>query len=413
MATQLHWDSAWIGATVATMQPGPVPYGLIEDAAIGISGDHIAWVGPAARAAALCAEHGVQPQDGRGLLITPGLIDCHTHLVFAGDRAGEFEQRLLGVSYEQIARDGGGIRSTVAATRAASEQELEHQAEQRARALMREGVTTIEIKSGYGLDLVTERRMLAVARRLGHRLPLSVKTTYLGLHALPPQFSEDRAAFVAAASGPWLAALHDEGLVDAVDAFCEGIAFTREETRSLLGAAQRLGLPMHLHADQLSDFGAARLAAEFGALSADHLEYTSAEGIEALARAGCVAVLLPGAYYTLRETRSPPIEALRRHGVPMAVATDCNPGTSPCTSLLLMMNMACTLFALTPEESLAGVTREAARALGTLADRGTIEVGKRADLALWRVAHPAELSYRFGVNPCAGVIRGGVRHDQS
>ena len=395
------------------MVPGAAAYGLLRDAGLAIAGERIAWIGPAAGAAALCAARGVATHDGHGLLITPGLIDCHTHLVYGGDRAAEFEQRLRGVSYEDIARAGGGIQATVAATRAADEDTLERSALERARALSAEGVTTLEIKSGYGLDLASERRMLRVARRVAQSLPLSVQTTYLGLHTLPREFAADRAAYVAAASGPWLEAIAGEGLADAVDAFCESIAFTAAETGTFLRAARALGLRCHLHADQLSDFGAAALAAQFEALSADHLEYTGAHGVAALARSGCVAVLLPGAYYVLRQNQPPPVRLLREAGVPMAVATDCNPGTSPCTSLLLMLNMACTLFGLTPEEALAGATREAARALGVLADRGTLEVGKRADLAVWKVATPAELSYRIGANPCHAVIHGGVTHSRT
>jgi imidazolonepropionase len=349
----------------------------------------------------------VRRHEVAGLCITPGLIDCHTHLVYGGNRAREFAQRLGGVSYEEIARSGGDIRSTVAATRAASDEELLASALLRARALQAEGVTTVEVKSGYGLDLPTELRMLRTARALERHLPLSVRTTYLGLHALPPDYAADRAAYVALASGPWLDAAVEAGLADAVDAFCDAIAFSAAETSGLLAAARRRGLAIHLHADQLSNIGAAALAADVGASSADHLEYTDPEGVHALARSGTVAVLLPGAYFTLRQAQPPPVALLREAGVPMAVATDCNPGSSPCTSILLMLNMACTLFGLTPEEALAAVTRQAAQALGLAHDRGTVEVGKRADLALWKIADPAELAYGLGMNRCAGLIQAG------
>jgi len=320
----------------------------------------------------------------------------------------EFEKRLCGVSYEEISRAGGGIQSTVNATRAAGADTLFASALVRARRLMSEGVTTLEIKSGYGLELDVERRLLEVARELGRRLPLSVRTTYLGLHALPPEYSEDRAGFVARACGPWLEALAGAGLVDAVDAFCENIAFTLAETEQLLRAARALGLPAHVHAGQLTDMGAAELAARYRALSADHLEYLSDAGARALAAAGTVAVLLPGAYFMLRQSNPPPIRILRQARVAMAVATDCNPGSSPCTSLLLTLNMACTLFGLTPLEALSGVTLHAAQALGLQADIGTLEVGKRADFALYRIDRPAELCYNLGANPCVSVVHGGA-----
>ncbi len=339
--------------------------------------------------------------------MTPGLIDCHTHLVYGGNRVAEYERRLGGATYEEIARAGGGIQSTVRATRAASADALRVSALRRARRLMSEGVTTIEIKSGYGLDLAAERRMLEVARGLGRELPVSVRTTYLGLHALPEEYRDDRRGFVDAASGPWLEAIASAGLADAVDAFCESIAFTVEETERFLLAAKRSGLPSHVHAGQLRDVGAAELAARCGALSADHLEYLSAAGAEALAQSGTVAVLLPCAYFMLRQTEPPPVALLRAAGVPIAVATDCNPGTSPCTSILLALAMACTLFGLTPAEALRGATQNAARALGLAADRGTLEVGKRADFALWDIDRPAELCYALGANPCAGVVYGG------
>jgi len=401
------WDQVWIGANIATMVPGGAPYGNLENAAIAVKGERIAWIGPAAEARARAAALAVPAYDAAGLWMTPGLIDCHTHLVYGGNRVAEFEKRLCGVSYEDIARAGGGIQSTVQATRSASLEQLRTSAMMRANCLMSEGVTTIEVKSGYGLELKTERRSLEVARQLAAELPVSIKRTFLGLHALPKEFAADRESFVNRVSGSWLESLAAAGLVDAVDAFCENIAFSAEETEQFLRAAKRLGLPAHVHAGQLSDMGAAELAARWGALSADHLEYLSADGARSLAAAGTVAVLLPTAYYTLRQTTPPPVALLREAGVAMAVATDSNPGTSPCTSILLALNMACTLFGLTPEEALGGATREAARALGALDEIGTLEVGKRADMAIWRIDRPAELSYALGANPCVGVLHRG------
>ena len=400
------WDYVWIGAHLATMRAGVGAYGALRDAALAVKGERIAWIGPAVEARSRLARQPVPFFDATGLWITPGFVDCHTHLVYAGGRAGEFEQRLLGASYEQIARAGGGIQSTVDATRTADREALLAATAARARALSTEGVTTVEIKSGYGLDLDTEARMLSVAREIATRVPIAVRTTFLGLHALPREFAQDRQDFVDRVSGPWLEAIAAAGLADAVDGFCESIGFSVAETTQFLRAARARNLPIHLHAGQLSDMGAAQLAAEFGALSADHLEYLDADGARALARAGTVAVLLPGAYYTLRQTQPPPVALLREAGVPMAVATDSNPGTSPCTSMLLMLNMACTLFGLTAEEAIAGATRVGAQALG-LADRGTLEVGKRADLALWRIGTPAELCYHLGANPTVGVVFGG------
>jgi imidazolonepropionase len=404
---QAAWDRVWLGANIATMVAGEVPYGAKTDAAVAVKDGRIAWLGPAAEAAARAAAEDVPVEFCGGLWMLPGLIDCHTHLVYGGNRVAEFEQRLCGVTYEEIARGGGGIQSTVTATRAAGADELLASALMRGRRLADEGVTTLEIKSGYGLELPTERRLLEVARDLGRQLPVSVRTTYLGLHALPREYGSDRAGFVELACGEWLETLAAAGLVDAVDAFCENIAFSLAETERLLGAAQRLGLRAHVHAGQLSDMGAAELAAAYRALSADHLEFLSAPGAAALARSGTVAVLLPGAYHTLRQTTPPPVALLREAGVPMAVATDCNPGTSPCTSLLLALNMACTLFGLTPLEAVTGVTRHAARALGIADDAGTLEAGKRADFALYRIDRPAELCYAMGANPCVGVVRGG------
>ncbi len=406
-----EWDRVWVGARIAAMVAGGQPYGKLAADALAVKGEHIAWIGTASEAMRRAAEGSIPVERCEGLWIMPGLIDCHTHLVYGGNRVEEFEKRLCGVSYEDIARAGGGIQSTVRATRAADTKTLAAAAAVRAQRLMSEGVTTIEVKSGYGLDLATERRMLEAARALEDTLPVSIKTTYLGLHALPAEYRDDRRRFVAQVSGPWLESLAAAGLVDAVDAFCEDIAFTLDETETFLSAAKRLGLRAHVHAGQLSDMGAAELAAHYGALSADHLEYLGERGAEALRAAGTVAVLLPGAYYTLRQTTPPPVPMLRSAGVPMAVATDANPGTSPCNSILLVLNMACTLFGLTPEEALAGATRQAARALGLQEEIGTLEVGKRADFALWRIDGPAELSYNLGANLCAGVVyRGRPRH---
>lgn len=403
-----EWDCVWTGANIATMVAGSEPYGNRAEAALAVKNGRIAWIGPAEQAVARAEAGGVAVEDVRGLWMLPGLIDCHSHLAYGGNRVEEFEKRLCGASYEDIARAGGGIQSTVTATRACSSDSLLQSAMLRARRLCAEGVTTIEVKSGYGLDFANERKLLEVARELGRRLPITVRATYLGLHALPQEYRADRAAFVERACGPWLEALDEAGLVDAVDAFCENIAFTIDETARLLRAARRLGLPAHVHAGQLSDLGAAQLAAEHRALSADHLEYVSEAGAAALSASGTIAVLLPAAYYTLRQSKPPPVDVLRRAGVAMAVATDCNPGSSPCTSILLALNMACTLFGLTPHEALAGVTRHAARALGLEAEAGTLEPGKRADFALYRIARPAELCYHLGANPCVRVVRGGV-----
>jgi imidazolonepropionase len=401
------WDSLFTNVNLATMTAGNTPYGAIENGALAIAHGRIAWVGAAAD---LPHRDAGAIVDGEGGWLTPGLIDCHTHLVFAGDRSGEFEQRLEGVSYEEIARAGGGIARTVAATRQASHSQLEAAARRRLGALMAEGVTTIEIKSGYGLDQGTEIKMLEVARRLGEAHPVDVRTTYLGAHALPKEYANDRAGYLDLVCTRVLPEVARRGLADAVDAFCEGIAFTPDEVARVFEAARALGLPVKLHADQLSDLGGAGLAARFGALSADHLEYASEAGIRAMATAGTVAVLLPGAFYTLRERQKPPVARFRRHRVAMALATDCNPGSSPVTSLRAILNLACNLFGLTPEEALAGVTRHAARALG-LDDRGTLEVGKRADLALWRIHRPAELCYWFGFDPPAVILQDGQRSD--
>jgi imidazolonepropionase len=388
----------WTPCRAATLAgDAATPYGLIDDAAIAVEAEHIAWIEPLADLPAPLRARCTREHDAGGALVTPGLIDCHTHLVYGGDRAHEFELRLNGASYEEIARAGGGIASTVQATRAASEQELVAQSRPRLRALLDEGVTTVEIKSGYGLALAHERKSLQAARALGAELPVDVRTTFLGAHAAPPEFAGRSDDYVDEVLR-MVPLLYGEGLVDAVDAFCERIAFSPAQTQRVFEAAWALGLPVKLHAEQLSDSGGAALAARFGALSCDHLEWLGEEGAAAMAQAGSVAALLPGAFYFLRETRQPPIELLRRHGVPMAISTDCNPGSSPCASLLVMLNMACTLFRLTPQEALAGVTRVAAQALG-LPDRGVLAAGTRADFVLWSVDQPAQLAYPIGANP--------------
>ena len=397
----------WHNARLATLNPlaGPDGWGLIERGAILTEGERIAWVGALAELPADLKP--ARSVDLGGALVTPGLVDCHTHLVYGGHRAAEFEMRLNGASYEAIARAGGGIRSTVAATRQASEGELQQAATVRAQALLAEGVTTLEIKSGYGLSLDAEARCLRVARALGQSLGVDVRTTFLGAHALPPEFDGQPDAYIDAVCD-WMPQLHAQGLVDAVDAFCENIGFTAAQTRRVFEAAQRLSLPVKLHAEQLSDQGGAALAASFGALSCDHLEHLSPAGIAAMRAAGTVAVLLPGAYYFLRETKRPPIDALRQAGVPMAISTDHNPGTSPGLSLLLMANMACTLFRLTPLEAVQGITVHAAQALG-LHDRGQLIAGQRADFVAWDLRHPNELAYWFGRNPCLRVIAQGTQ----
>ncbi|MFM2067546.1 MAG: hypothetical protein RLZZ584_2455 [Pseudomonadota bacterium] len=395
-------SSLWRHAHVFTLA-GEHGWGEIERGALLIEGEHIAWVGPEAElptGLTVDEEH-----DAGGALLTPGLVDCHTHLVYSGRRAREFELRLQGASYEDIARAGGGIRSTVAATRAASDAQLHASARARALTLLAQGVTTLEIKSGYGLSAEHEARCLRVARRLGAELPLSVRTTCLAAHALPPEFDGRADAYIDAVC-TWLPALHAEGLVDAVDAFCERIAFSPAQTRRVFDAARALGLPVKLHAEQLSDQGGAALAAGCGALSCDHLEWLSETGIAAMAASGTVAVLLPGAYYFLRETKLPPVDALRAAGVPIAIATDHNPGSSPTLAPLLMLNMACTLFRLTPEEALRGMTRHGARALG-LSDRGRLASGQRADFALWPLDHAHELAYWVGQQPGVRVVQGG------
>jgi imidazolonepropionase len=392
--------------TVATMVKSGPPYGLVEAGSIVIDDGRIAWVGPAAEMPS--AFRDAPREDFEGRLVTPGLIDCHTHIVHGGNRAREFELRLQGASYEEVARAGGGIVSTMEATRAASEDELVASALSRLDAMIGEGVTTVEVKSGYGLSVEDELKMLRAARRLGRERDVRIVTSYLAAHAVPTEYEGRADAYIDEIALPGLEAAHGEGLVDALDGFCETIAFSPAQIERVFEKAAALGLPVKLHAEQLSDLGGAALAARRHALSADHLEYLSEDGVAAMAEAGTVAVLLPGAFYTLRENQLPPVESLRAAGVRIALATDCNPGSSPLASLLLTLNMGCTLFRLTPEEALAGVTREAACALGLEDEIGTIETGKRADLAVWDVGEPAELAYRIGFNPLHRRIMGGA-----
>ncbi|MEM9095506.1 MAG: imidazolonepropionase [Pseudomonadota bacterium] len=391
-----------INARIATMAASAGPYGLIEHGFVDMSDGYIRDVGEMDQAPAT----NVPKRDLEGRLVTPALIDCHTHVVFGGDRAREFEMRLQGATYEEVARAGGGIVSTVSATREAAEEDLLKSALRRVDALIAEGAGTIEVKSGYGLDIETELKMLRVARRIERVRPVRVKTSFLGAHAVPGEFQDKADAYIDEVCIPALEAAHAAGLADAVDGFCEGIAFSPAQIDRVFAKAKELGLPVKLHAEQLSNLGGAELAARYAALSADHLEYLDQTGVAAMAKAGTVAVLLPGAFYTLRETQKPPVEALRAQGVPIAVATDCNPGSSPMTSLLLTMNMVCTFFRMTPEEALTGATRHAALALG-LNDVGVIAPGKRSDLAIWDVMHPSELSYRIGYNPLHQRIFGG------
>jgi imidazolonepropionase len=401
----MRFDTIWLDARLAMLTPGRPGLGIVERGAVAAKDGHIAFAGAMADLPSGWDAAEMVALDGRW--ITPGLIDCHTHLVYAGDRAHEFELRLAGASYEEIARAGGGILSTVRLTRAASEDDLVAATLPRLDRLLAEGVTTVEIKSGYGLDAETEARMLRAARRLPRERKVDGATSFLGAHALPPEAGGDKDRYIGEVCA-MIPALAREGLADAVDAFCEGIAFSPEQTARVFAAAKAAGLPVKLHADQLSNLHGAKLAAEFGALSADHLEYTDEDGVVAMAKAGTVAVLLPGAFYVLREKQLPPVEAFRKHRVPIAIATDSNPGTSPITSMLTIMNMAATLFRLTVDEAIAGVSREAARALGRLGEVGTLEPGKRCDLAIWDVERLAELVYRIGYNPLhARVWRGG------
>jgi imidazolonepropionase len=413
-----QWDQVWLDINIATMDNAfegnacedsagqSVAYGAITDGAIAVTDGKISWIGARKDLPAFDA-FAIPVHKGNGAWVTPGLIDCHTHLVFGGSRAEEFEKRLQGVSYEEISRQGGGIVSTVNATRKASEEELFVSAKDRLNALMKEGVTTVEIKSGYGLDTETEVKMLKVARLLAEHHPVTVKTTFLGAHALPTEFKGDPDGYIKLVCEEMLPAVHQQGLADAVDAFCEGIGFSVEQTRRVFDAAKALGLPVKLHAEQLSNLGGTELCAEYEGLSSDHLEYVDEAGIIAMKKAGTVAVLLPGAFYFLRETQLPPIDLLNKHKVPIAIATDTNPGSSPLCSILLMLNMACTLFRMPPEQALAGVTRHAAQALG-LPDRGVLKAGARADFVLWNIGHPAELAYQFGVNKARDIVIGGA-----
>ena len=399
----MSFSTLFRNAQIATMTPGK-SYGLIENGAVVISADRIKWVGAEKELPDEFA--GIQGKNLEGRLVTPALIDCHTHLVYGGSRATEFELRLNGASYEEIARNGGGILSTVTATRNASEDELLAQSLPRLDALLSEGVATIEIKSGYGLDIETEIKMLRVARQLGKERSVRVKTSFLGAHAIPPEFSGKADAYIDFVCEEVLPAVHYENLADAVDGFCENIAFSPNQISKVFEKAKSFGLPVKLHAEQLSNLGGATLAAKYGALSADHLEFLDQTGVEVMGESGTVAVLLPGAFYTLRETQLPPLDSLRKAEVPIAIATDCNPGSSPLTSILLCMNMSCTLFRMTPEEALCGVTIVAAQALGIGDEVGTIEVGKKAELAVWNVDQPAELAYRVGFNPLEEMVIG-------
>ena len=397
----MSFSTLYNNAQIATMTSDK-PYGLIENGAVAISNGMIKWVGPEKD---LPVEfNGLPENDLGGRLLTPALIDCHTHLVYGGSRATEFELRLKGASYEEISRSGGGILSTVTATRTATEEELVSQSLPRLDALLAEGVRTVEIKSGYGLDLETEIKMLRVARKLGMERNVRVKTSFLGAHAIPQEFKGKADAYIDFVCEEILPVVYDENLADAVDGFCENIAFSTKQISRVFDKATALGLPVKLHAEQLSNLGGAALAANYGALSADHLEYLDESGVQAMAKSGIVAVVLPGAFYTLRETQLPPLNSLRKAGVPLAIATDCNPGSSPLTSILLCMNMACTIFRMTPEEALAGVTRVAAHALGFGSEVGTIEVGKKAEFAVWNVDQPAELAYRMGYNPLSKML---------
>jgi len=400
-------DTLLTNARVATMSGDGAPYGLLEDGALVISGERIHWVG--ARAELPDELHGLPEEDLSGRVVTPALIDCHTHLIYGGNRAREFEMRLEGASYEELSRSGGGILSTVSATRQATEDELIAGALPRVDAMIREGAAAVEIKSGYGLDLDTEMKMLRAARRIAEARPIDVRTTFLGAHALPPEYQGRPDEYIDFVCDTVLPAVHRDRLADAVDAFCERIAFNTDQVAHVFTRARELGLAVKLHAEQLSDSGGAAMAASFNALSADHLEYLDSEGIDAMATAGTVAVLLPGAFYTLRETRLPPVDGLREAGVPIALATDCNPGSSPVASPQAILNMACTLFRVTPEEALAGMTCNAARALGLEELTGTLEAGKMANLAVWDIEHPSELAYYLGLNPLAYRVYKGRR----
>lgn len=403
----MSWDQVWIDVNLATMDPSiSAPYGAIANAAIAVKDGKIAWLGPRSELPAFDVLS-IPVYRGKGGWITPGLIDAHTHLIFAGNRANEFELRLQGASYEEIARAGGGIISTVKACREADEAELFELGRQRLNTLGKEGVTTVEIKSGYGLDTETELKILRVARELGKHHHVDVKTTFLGAHAIPPEYKDNSDGYVDLIINKMLPAVIAENLADAVDVFCENIAFNLEQTERVLSAAKAAGLEIKLHAEQLTNMGGSALAARLGAKSVDHIEYLDEAGVKALSESGTCAVLLPGAFYFLRETQKPPIDLLRQYGVPMVLASDFNPGSSPICSTLLMLNMGCTLFRLTPEEALAGLTLNAAKALGIEDTVGSLVVGKQADFCLWDIATPAQLAYSYGVNPCKDVVKNG------
>lgn len=400
-----QWDALWINAAIATMRPSLGPYGMLSPGAIAIKNGKIAWLGTMSELSSAPDTLATVVHDVKGRCITPGLIDCHTHLVYAGNRYTEFEMRMQGKSYTEIAQAGGGIRSTVKATRDVSEDELFDLSLMRAKALCDQGVTVVEIKSGYGLNLETELKMLRVARRIGQVLPLTVKTTFLGAHALPEDYRDRADEYITLVCEEVLPAGHAEGLIDAVDVFCETIGFSLAQTERVFQAAKKYHLPIKCHSEQLSDSESGLLAAQYHALSVDHVEFISEKSIKALAQSGTVAVLLPGAFYYLREQTKPPVALFRQYGVPMAIATDCNPGTSPTTSLVLMLNMACVVFGMTPEEALLGVTRHAAKALGLSDTHGTLEVGKSAEFVIWDAKHPAELAYYMGGVACVEVVR--------
>lgn len=404
------WDKLWINGQIATMQLGRIPYGLLVDAALAVKDGRIVWIGPMQDLREQPQKLAHDVQDVAGRCITPGLIDCHTHLVYAGQRSHEFALRLAGQSYEAIARAGGGIHATVRATRQASEEELFHESLQRARALLLGGVTTLEIKSGYGLDLVNELKILRVAKRIGEVLPVTIRKTFLGAHTLPMEYQGKAEDYIALLCHEMIPAVAQQKLADSVDVFCESIGFNLTQTEQIFNAAKKYHLPIRCHAEQLSSSGSAAMAAKYQALSVDHLEFLTEQGVQAMAQAGTVAVLLPGAYYFLQESHVPPVALLRRYNVPIAVATDCNPGTSPVTSLLLMSNMACVLFGLTPEEALTGVTCQAARALGMADTRGTLAVGKVADFVVWEAEQPEELVYHIGLDLMVERVVGGVSH---
>jgi imidazolonepropionase len=405
MKDNMRWDAIWLNGLLATCESD---YGLIEHGAIAVKDGKIAWVGKQADLPATPQTLAPIIHDLAGACLTPGLVDCHTHVIYAGNRVNEFEQRLHGVSYEEISKRGGGIQSTVSATRAASEDELFAQSIERVRALLANGTTTLEIKSGYGLDWQTELKILRVAQRLRKALPVTIQATFLGAHTIPPEYRGQADAYIDLVCEDMIPKVAEEKLAEAVDVFCENIAFNLAQTERVFHAAQQYHLAIKCHAEQLSDSGSASLAAKYKAISADHLEYASAESVQALAKSGTVAVLLPGAFYFIREKKLPPLELLRRHKVPIAIATDCNPGTSPILSLPLVMNMACTLFRMTPEEALLGVTKHAAMALGLGNQLGTLTIGKTADFAIWQINHPADLAYYMGANSLKYVVRAGV-----